>query len=231
VAAPLDQPARDIVGSVIVGGNSGIIYQITGAGPVPVPPTVPWAEALPEAGAPLEIFNLLSWKSRLCLGLVGREVERASLLEWARTGPGLRIRFLTGPGGAGKTRLAAEVAGALSEWHAGFVALERATTLPLSGSGLLVILDYPEGWPANVKSLLQEAGRMAHPPAPIRLLLLSRRGFNEWVDMIVKCGALPLCDAQEVVIGPLDEVAAETLFRGAVDRLAAHRRPRGAAGG
>ncbi len=216
--------ARDIVGNVIVGGNSGIVYQVFGAGPPPAPPTIPWTEALPEAGSPFEIFNLLSWKSRLVTELHGREAEKRSLLEWARTGPRLRIRFLVGPGGAGKTRLAAEVAEALTGWHAGFAALERATTLPLSRSGLFIILDYPEAWPKEVESLLREAARMAPPPAPIRLLLLSRRPLSEWSRMIDDCGATTLCDAQEVGIGALPPETALSLFRDAAARLAAHRR-------
>jgi tetratricopeptide (TPR) repeat protein len=216
--------ARDIVGNVIVGGNSGIVYQVSGAGPPPPPPTVPWAEALPETGSPFEIFNLLSWKSRLVKELHGREAEKHSLLEWAQTGPRLRIRFLTGPGGAGKTRLAAEVAEALTGWHAGFAPVERATTLPLSQSGLFIILDYPEAWPKEVESLLREAARMARPPAPIRLLLLSRRPVSEWSRVIDDCGATTLCDAHEVGIGVLPSAAALSLFRDAATRLAAHRR-------
>jgi len=216
--------ARDIVGNVVVGGNSGIVYMVSGAGPPPDPPTVPWAEALPAAGSLFEIFNLLSWKSRLVKELRGREAEKRSLLEWAHTGPRLRIRFLVGPGGAGKTRLAAEIAETLTGWRAGFAALERATTLPLSRSGLFIILDYPEAWPTEVESLLREAARMAPPPAPIRLLLLSRRPMSEWSRLIDDCGATTLCDAQEVGIGALPPETALSLFRDAAVGLAAHRR-------
>ncbi len=216
--------ARDLVGNVVVGGNTGIIYQISGDGPPPAPPTLHWAEALPPPGSPFELFNLLSWKFRLARDLLGRDAEKRELLDWARNGPRVRIRFLIGPGGSGKTRLAAEFAEALTGWHAGFVPLDTGATLPLSRRGLLVILDYPEAWREPVRSLLREAARAGQPAAPIRILLLSRRPLAEWREEILNCGASTLCDAQELGIGPLDRDAAADVFHRAVARLAAHRR-------
>ncbi|HSU04967.1 MAG TPA: tetratricopeptide repeat protein, partial [Acetobacteraceae bacterium] len=185
---------------------------------------MPWEPTLPEAGAPFEIFNLLSWEFRLAAELVGRNAEREALLDWARNGPGLRIRFLLGPGGAGKTRLAGEVASALTGWNAGFSPLERDEPLQLPRGGLLAVLDSPEAWPDQVKALLSEAMRMGTPSAPIRLLLLSRRPRSEWDRVIEECDATARCDAQEVGIGALGPQPALALFRGAVTRLAAHRR-------
>jgi hypothetical protein len=189
--------AGSIVGNVVVGGNSGIIYQVSAPGRPPQPPSLPWAP-LPEAGAPFEIFNLLSWKSRLSPDLIGRGGELADLLAWARPRrgirPDIRIRFLVGPGGAGKTRLAAELADALRKenWHAGFAPLERETPLPLSEKGLLLLLDYPEAWRQQVRKLLQESVRVEAPAAPVRLLLLSRRPLAEWQDDILQIRPLRL---------------------------------------
>jgi tetratricopeptide (TPR) repeat protein len=64
---------------------------------------------------------------------------------------------------------------------------------------------------------------LAEPPAPIRLLLLSRRSLNEWWPDIVDCSATLLCTAQEVGIGPLETSAAAALFRATVARLEAYR--------
>ena len=117
---------------------------------------------LPAPGAPFRHPTVFH-------GSVGsREIWLAAsyhetLLTWATSGPKLRLRFLVGPGGAGKTCRAAELASALkcAHWHAGFAALDRETPLPLSQRGLLIILDYPEAAPDAVRSLLMEAGRVA----------------------------------------------------------------------
>ena len=215
--------ARRIDGIAVLGGNSGIMIQNFGGGAPPLPLTVPWAEALPASGAPFEIFNLLSWKSRLAPDLTGRGDEMSELRDWVQTGPKLRIRFLTGPGGAGKTRLAAELARSLPGWNAGFAALDQATPLPLSQPGLLAILDYPEAWREQVRALLREAARI-EPPAPIRLLLLSRRPIAEWHEEIIACGASARCDAREIGVGPLDGASAAALFRTVAQRLAFHRK-------
>jgi hypothetical protein len=108
--------AKDIVGCVFVGGNSGIVYQIYNGAEPPEPPSLPWEQNLPAQG-PFEIFNLLRWTSQL----IGRDRGKQDLLSWATTGRGLRIRLLSGPGGAGKTRLAAELAQSLRDdgWHPG----------------------------------------------------------------------------------------------------------------
>jgi hypothetical protein len=72
-------------------------------------PFLPWRE-LPDD--PDAVFALLSWHARLA-PLTGREKDKDTLLRWARQGRNARIRLLSGPGGVGKSRLAAEVAEAL----------------------------------------------------------------------------------------------------------------------
>jgi hypothetical protein len=216
-----------VVGNVVVGGNTGIVYQIYDRGEPPEPPRLDWEEALSAAG-PFEIFNLLSWKSRLSPALIGREREHKDLLDWALGGRKLRIRLQTGPGGAGKTRLAAEFAQSLGDegWQAGFIAIDKALPRPLSRKGLLVVIDYPEEWRPQVRALLQSAARMAAPPALVRVLLLSRRPLDEWRDEIDQAGASALCDAYEVPVGPLATEAATKLFRAAMARLAEQKNAR-----
>ncbi len=214
--------SRDVSGVVVLGGNEGIIVQNIRTAPPPQPLVVGWAEALAPQDAPGRIFNLLHWKTRLAAELIGRDSEKQELLGWAMSGPKLSIRFLHGPGGAGKTRLAAELAGSLPTWMAGFTPLEKQTRLPLSSKGLLAILDYPEDWRGQVRALLREAGRLAETPATIRLLLLSRRSLHEWWPDVVDCGATHLCTAQELRIGPLETAAAVVLFRATVARLEAY---------
>jgi hypothetical protein len=184
-----------------------------------------WSEALPEAGAPLEVFSLLSWRTRLSAEMIGREAEKADLLKWANSGPKMRLRFLLGPGGAGKTRLAAEVADNLrgAGWHAGFVALEDEVPLPVSEQGLLLVIDYPEAYPSQLRVLLTKAAKV-EPRAPIRLLLLSRQPGSRWFGDITECGAATICDAREIGITKLDRTEARQLFQDAAKRLAKHRK-------
>ena len=217
--------ARDVAGCVIVGGNSGIVYQIYNGGDPPEPPSLPWERDLPAPG-PFEMFNLLRWTTRLSPQLIGRERQKHDLLDWAASGRGLRIRLLSGPGGAGKTRLAAEVAQSLREagWHAGFTSLENSVLRPISDKGLLLIVDYPEEWRAQMRALFQSAARIENPPAPVRVLLLSRQTIERWRDDIEQAGASALCDSYEVTIGPLDIQSATHLFRAVAARLAGNRR-------
>lgn len=148
---------RDVAGIVVVGDVSGIVIQNTGTGPPPDPLSVPWRD-LPTASGPLGelgIFNLLTWRSRLADTLVGRDADRDRLIAWARSDPRpIAIRLLTGLGGAGKSRLAAEVATLLRDdkWSAGLISLEKASHLPLANRGLFVVIDYPEVHRAAVRA-------------------------------------------------------------------------------
>ena len=160
--------ARDIRGCVVVGGNSGIVYQIYNGDEPPEPPSLPWDRALPTSG-PFEIFNLLRWTSRLSPQLIGREQHKQDLLDWATSGGDLRIRLLIGPGGAGKTRLAAEVAQSLRDdgWHAGFTSLGKSVSRPLSDKGLLLIVDYPRnGASRSARCLSARRKWRLRPPDP-----------------------------------------------------------------
>ncbi|MHB8623781.1 MAG: tetratricopeptide repeat protein, partial [Sulfuricaulis sp.] len=137
----------------------------------------------------------------------------------------MRIRLLVGAGGSGKTRLAAEVAETLrlDGWHVGFSPLEQESCLPLSDRGLFLILDYPEAWREQVRRLLRKAARIEKLPAPVRIILLSRRSLDEWNEEILQCGASLLCDAVDVYLSALTSDEALALFQYVVARLAQHR--------
>ena len=128
-------------------------------------------------------------------------------------------------GGAGKTRLAAEIAQTLRDngWHAGFTSLEQSVRRPLSDKGLLLIVDYPEEWRTQIRALFQSAARMEATPAPVRVLLLSRQPMDHWRDDIAQAGASSLCDSYEVTIGPLETDAATRLIAAVAQRLAKDR--------
>ncbi len=139
------------------------------------PLAIPWRAAGPMA-TPLDH---LCWQSRYA-PMVGRDSEQSALLEWALSGNDSRARVLVGAAGAGKSRLAAEVASFLEGqgWAAGVVEWNDDVVWRLGEAGTLVIVDEPPqplaiDWSA-APSLLKEVAR---PARPVRLLILSRGGI------------------------------------------------------
>jgi tetratricopeptide (TPR) repeat protein len=135
---------------------------------------------------------LLAQPSRLLdaryevVDFTGRRAELTELAEWRdAAGPGLSARWLHGPGGQGKTRLAAEFAGQCA--GAGYkvvtVAHGPGSSRPSPGSqdmrlggsrGLLVVVEYADRWPASHLSWLFSNELLHHKKVPVRLLLLAR---------------------------------------------------------
>lgn len=208
-----------IVGNLVVGDVYGTLVQNFYAGAPPETPALPWRD-LPQDR---DLFRFLSWRTRLA-PMHGRQRERDSLIEWATQAGGVRVRLLSGPGGAGKTRLAAEVAQALRDrgWVAGFTSLNAGKVLPLSASGLLLIVDYPEENRQQLREVLAQLARSEDLPSPLRLLLVSRRDLDWWQEDIDAAHAADVCDSQSVELVNLDEAEMVALFEAAVDRLAAH---------
>ena len=158
------------------------------AQPAAISPRLPFAdrEAILENGEP-NLLSALRWEYGLTSTLRGRDKELAAILEWAEDGGNtVSARLVTGPGGAGKTRLAAEAARILRQrgWSAGFLPRDakHSQIIDVSdrdGGGLLLAIDYPEERPGLVEDLLKHITDIANPPLPIRFLLLSRRGFDD----------------------------------------------------
>src|SRR5580658_2878379 len=70
----------DILGAAVINGDvSGIVIQQIGSSRPPPPvPSLPWRDLQPvlgRAGEP-EIFNLLTWRTRLVRTLIGRDADR-----------------------------------------------------------------------------------------------------------------------------------------------------------
>ncbi len=220
--------SRDIVGNAIIGDIHGLVIQQVGAGPPPEPPTLPWRDLPEPMGTPgeIEIFNLLTWRTRLCDTLFGRDADRDSLLAWAGSTRPFAIRVLSGVGGAGKTRLAAELCETLrqDQWTAGIVRLETPQTLPITSKGLFLAIDYPESNRTAVRAIFRSLATREHiagkVSAPVRVLLLSRQPISWWFDDLVEAGANELCDSQDCVVGPLDATDTCALVRTASQRLA-----------
>ena len=187
-------------------------------------PFLPWRD-LPDD--PDAVFALLSWRARLA-PLVGREKDKETLLRWACRGRNARIRLLTGPGGVGKSRLAAEIAEALRAdgWTAGFIRPNDPIVVPLRRAGLFLVVDYPEEHPDEVRTLLREVALRELGDVPVRLLVLSRQGGDRWFDLVESAHAGELMDAQEVGLSGLVAAEPERVFSESLRRLAEHyRRP------
>src|ERR1044071_5526049 len=217
-AEALDPPAGSASTTLIIDRSSLRISDAAGESLVPTPPVIVWRDLPPPSA--MDIFRLLDWRVR-ATPLIGREVDMQRLLDWARSDPPIQARFLVGRGGAGKTRLAFEVAERLRAegWSAGQVFLDRASAIPFAGNGLFFVIDYPEAHRGQVTMLLREMARLERAARPVRILLLTRLPLKEWVSVIDAADAAGLCDTQD--LSSLDTSGA-ALFRAAASRFAAH---------
>ncbi len=171
-------------GWIVVLGNrrsSGDRQAEPAPGELGVPWTAPLRRPHGDAARHPTALEMLSWRAR-ATPLIGRDAELEALLDWARDGGPVRVRFLRGPAGTGKTRLAAEVAVALARegWSAGFVAWTELETWRVGPAGALLILDEPPQ--AGDRRWLDLAGTIddtfeAAPPR--RLLILDRESDRQ----------------------------------------------------
>lgn len=119
----------------------------------------------------------------------GRAEQLQQLTEWC-DGGGLGVWLLTGPGGAGKTRLARQLAHTLEGkgWITGTLApdadlslvRDHLTRLRLP---LLLVVDYAETRPEQIKELLS-CVRSHSNPNSLRILLLARALSDWWQQLI-----------------------------------------------
>ncbi|MBL7551004.1 tetratricopeptide repeat protein, partial [Frankia sp. AgB1.9] len=132
--------------------------------------------------------RLLSARYRL-VPFAGREAERARLAGWRDGGADLAARLVQGPGGQGKSRLAAQfavesAAAGWAVWTAREMPALAGGREPLpGGDGLLVVVDYAERWPlTELMGLL--ADRRVYLGVPVRVLLLARSGAGWWESIV-----------------------------------------------
>ncbi|MCX5613504.1 MULTISPECIES: ATP-binding protein [unclassified Streptomyces] len=114
----------------------------------------------------------------------GREAELARLREWRELPARSAVRWLHGPGGAGKSRLAARFAAECAD--AGWLVVDAVhgtdTYPPAQGSqdlrtdhraGVLLLVDYADRWPdAHLRWLFHNGLLLGELPA--RILLIAR---------------------------------------------------------
>ena len=184
----------------------------------------PDSDAIFREGA-ISPFEALKWNNRLSR-LAGRDAEMAALVEWANDDdPRVKVHLLNGPGGVGKTRLAADFAEDRfsKKWSAGFLPwdINAATVLDGTGAGVLLIVDNPEERTELVKGIIKSVSNDEQYDRPIRILLVSREDQAAWervsnydlkrfsMTSLDSSGSLPVEEALRVVEEAVDILADE----------------------
>ncbi|MFE6777461.1 hypothetical protein [Streptomyces sp. NPDC057702] len=168
----------------------------------------------PERVPPSQPSRLLNARDEV-VAFTGRQRELARLADW-RDGAGARLAltWLHGPGGQGKSRLAAEFAtrSAAAGWKVVTATHGPGTVVATPGGedlrvgeapGLLLVVDYADRWPVTHLVLLL-GNQLLHRSVPTRVLLLAR-GVTSWPAL---CGALERASlwaqTADLPLGPLD---------------------------
>jgi tetratricopeptide (TPR) repeat protein len=209
--------------TVVVGtGYVGPAEQRTHANPSDL--QVSWQEL--EADEP-DPFALLSWQTRVS-NFRGRDDEMTDLEQWAMAREPVRVKFITGEGGAGKSRLAAEFADRMQirhDWAAGFVDLRNPRSFNVRGAGNLLIIDYPEEYIENVSEIFRDLARIDQTELTagdqifrIRVLFITRQRINDWQRIINDNNAASLVNKIPIVLDSLDLEAAHDLYNSAIIR-------------
>ena len=158
----------------------------------------------PAPGATRSPLQLIKARTGI-VPFTGRD-KLAKLTDWANKQPGegredLAVAVVTGVGGSGKTRLAAELCSNLEKngWVAGFIPktakLSEAelTWLTRVESHLLLVLDYAEE--SHKEELTRLLRRLRERAAPTRVVLTARSA-GAWLDDLLEDDVLSGAMAQ-----------------------------------
>ena len=204
-------------------------YRVAAFGPAAAPPPRGLVDQAPSW--------LLAARHEV-VTFAGRTRELGGLQAWRDTaGSGVSVHLVHGPGGQGKTRLAARFAqeSAAAGWTAA-TALHRSdpAALPAAaggtreelrtgGQGLLLVVDYAERWPAG-DLLALIAGHQRAAGGRVRVLLLARPAGTWWRDLAYRLARAGITEAGQL---PLTALAARPqeragLFTDAAAAFAPH---------
>jgi tetratricopeptide (TPR) repeat protein len=161
----------------------------------------------------------------------GRAAEREALHRWRRSPTRLSADWLYGPGGQGKTRLAARfaeesradgwlVVRALHGLGTVLPAPSREDLDPAGYAGVLLVVDYADRWPLSHLTWLFSNALLHRPDAPARILLIARSA-DQW-PAIRATLANHMADHASTALSPLpDEPGGrELMFEVARDSFA-----------
>ena len=188
-------------------------------------------------GLPAQPSYLLNARSAV-VGFVGRRGEVRDLTAWRDSDQRLAVRWLHGPGGQGKTRLAGHLADTsvrdgwkviVAEPVAGRVDARDPASQDLrigAATGLLMVVDYADRWPlAHLTWLF--SNKVLNQDVPVRVLLVARTS-HVWPALchaLVQAGWPPdSCSTRQ--LGPLPSVenSRRRMFTAARDSFARHYR-------
>jgi tetratricopeptide (TPR) repeat protein len=186
---------------------------------------------LPGLAPPESLAGLLR-PERKIVEFVGRAGELGELLAWCMKDRSSPVRLMVGPGGVGKTRLAAELMERLRErgWSCSLVGPGReadAVEVAAGSRSLLLVVDYAETR-GELRSFLESVGRRNREAVDrrghrgrIRALLIAR-GAGEWWDRLGAAdpGVRDLVSAAEPI-----ELAADVGANLTGSQIAAHAVP------
>ncbi|MFI8392895.1 tetratricopeptide repeat protein [Streptomyces sp. NPDC085540] len=193
----------------------------------PAPTVVPgWAAAAQP--------SRLLWAWYGVVPFSGREGDLDALTRW-RDAPAapFAVRLLHGPGGQGKTRLAAHFAelsraAGWTVWQGVSDPAEDGPSpvpeAPDGGPGTLLVVDYAERWPVpDLRRLLRDP-LLRRGTAPVRVLLLARPSGYRWDGLATWCGDQLGALAEAHPLPPLaaNAPARTELFVRARDSFAGH---------
>ncbi|MFE3205842.1 tetratricopeptide repeat protein [Embleya sp. NPDC059237] len=162
----------------------------------------------------------------------GRHAELARLAAWRDGAGAVSVLLLHGPGGQGKTRLAARFAAATRTGGGGWEVVQArhaADPTPADASsglgdpaaGVLVVVDYAERWP--VDDLLTLLAHSAAQERRVRVLLVARPAGLWWQTLAHRLDRLDL-DTDVLPLASLTRdpsADSAALFAAARDRFAA----------
>jgi tetratricopeptide (TPR) repeat protein len=193
-----------------------------------VKPTAPPIEELRKK-APSE---LLAARNAV-VDFTGRREEQAALTAWRDDDTAGRrsVRLLWGPGGQGKTRLAAEWAADSADQGWDVLTAEHGAAADgglrgpgrRAGSrGRLLLVDYAERWRSTDLDRLLMADPVTSG-GPLRVLLLSRAAGLWWEALQNRLGKSGYATCDDVQLGPLADTVADrqAVFAKAVEGFAA----------
>jgi hypothetical protein len=157
-----------------------------------------------------EPSTLLAAENR-AVASTGRNEELATLASWRDDpAPGVSVLLVHGPGGHGKTRLAAMFAIDSSEqgwtvWtsrHVGDPTAQTEIARGDTGQALLTIVEYAERWPTDDLQLLLQNPLLRRPPRA-RVLLVARLGESWWPALRHRLGKASIAVGGTLALGPL----------------------------
>lgn len=181
-----------------------------------------------HTSAPPTLLNVLR-ASQEIVPFRHRTKEMEALDEWIRQEQRLGVWLLHGPGGAGKTRLALELIRQQNArgWDAGYLKKDAADVAALAQGTepLLVVIDYAETRPVQVRDLLRTVATYTKSDARprVRVLLLARILGDWWTHLASEDSAVELLVDQgprPFLLAPLSPVERAESWREAVERFA-----------